>query len=115
MSLLADFQEYFVTGIEVYSLTTYTSTIGTTEKDYPTSATRTITGYIQPIGGGATQTNLQQGNDATHRLYIYATESLNDTDRIVYSGVTYQITFNPPDGISGISDHKEVDLAVYAG
>lgn len=115
MSLLDSFQEFFVDDIEVYSLTASTSSWGASEKEYPATATRTISGYIQPGGGSATQQNAKRGINASYTLYMSASEAVLDTDRIKYNGETYQVVFNAPAGIGGISDHKEVGLEKYGG
>jgi len=109
MSLLSSFTE-LLTVIDVYELTATTGSWGTSEKVYPATATKTITGYIQPIGGNDVFQNQKDDIVSTHRLYTYATESLNDTDKVVCDGVEYFVTFNAVNGISGIGDHREVGL-----
>lgn len=110
MSLLSEFREFLRTDIEVYSLGTVASAWGTGEKTYPATATKTITGYIQPTGGSKAFKNQSNEIEITHILYCYATETFNDTDMIVDGSESYIITDNPPRGVGGIFDHKEVGL-----
>lgn len=110
MSLLDAFSEFMDDTIEVYSLTTTTSSWGTSEEDYPDSATQTITGYIQPVGGSVDLVNQARNIETSHRLYCEASVTILDTDKIIANGETYYVTENQPAGIGGISDHLEVGL-----
>lgn len=108
MSLLTEFSE-LLTSITVYSLEAVTSSWGTSEKQLSTTG-RTIEGYIQPQGGGDVFNNQADTTLSTHRLYIYATETVEDTDVIELDGVRYNVVDNPGRGVSGINDHREVGL-----
>lgn len=110
MGLLDSFQEFLCSDIAIYSLATVTSDWGTTEKEYPSTPTKYITGYIQPRSGSDVFQNQKDEIVSTHVLYNYTTTELNKKDRVVQNGITYEITFDPPKGISGISDHREIGL-----
>ncbi len=111
MGLMDLFAEYLDT-IDIYSLSTETSDWSTTESEYPTTVTKRIDGYIQPLSGGDAFQNQKLGEESTHRLYTRNDVSLNDTDKLVYNGVTYKVTYNQTKGISGINDHFEIGLRV---
>ena len=111
MSLLTYFKRYYH-DIPVYSLTATTGAWGTAEKDYPATATRTVKGYIQPVGGSELLKNQSLDNVQTHRMYVENTVVFSDTDRIIYNGDTFHLTYNQKNGIANIGDHKEVALTV---
>ena len=111
MGLLDYFTEYFHS-IDVYSLEDYTGSWGTSEKTYPTTPSKTIRGYIQPVSGSDEFKNQSLDKVTTHRMYIQMSDTISGTDKIVYNGMTYRVTYVQDNGIANISDHKEIGLVV---
>lgn len=101
---------WFNSGIAVYRLTEVTDSWGGTSEQYPATATATIDGFIQPISGGETFENNGVVFKSPNRLYCASGADIITGDRIKYSGVTYEVRFIQPAGISGLSKHQEVLL-----
>ncbi len=110
MGLLNAFSRFFH-DVQVYTLTSASGTWGTSEKETYTLS-KTISAYIQPLGGSETLKNQSLDKVTTHKMYIKADVSINDTDRIIYNSRSYHITFNQDNGISNILDHKEIGLVL---
>ncbi len=108
MGLLDDFPE-IIDDVAVYSLSPAVGAWGTTEKEYGATP-RAIKGFVQSVSGSAVFRNQARAVETTHTLYISASVTLNDTDKIVYGGETFFITDNQSNGVGGINDHKEIGL-----
>lgn len=84
-----------------------------TGSDY-TAVSGAFTGFIQPIGGNETFRDGKGGESATHRLYTNVTYGIVYGDRVEQNSQTYTVLYAiQPTGISGVSHHKEIIMAVF--
>lgn len=88
---------------------------GATVADWNAAASHTVPGCsVQPASGGEDQVNRDAVTTGA-TLYAPADADIVDTDRIQYSGVTYDVAGPVRRWQTGVLDHLEVSLRAVAG
>lgn len=97
--------------VNVYRETNKTDDWGNTSKRNNYTLNGTVQGYIQPSSGAFANSNQSNIPLFTSVMYAGVGVDVLINDRVVQNGETYQVTYVPVGGVSGIADHQEIGLS----